>query len=247
MKYDELKARLLRRANGLRGSFSEKLQVRENRTAKEIQDIALAILNQARVDGFVEHDLVMLWDAFVDVSRDWVEDPTRVASSLGITCSPNLEVAEYALVVGLIFSQIAESHLQSKSPKRHLIAAHLLIAAIEFNEYWYLFRGSTKCRIPDERFSKTEEMLDRKTKEFWLRDNMRERFQPIREKGVEAKKKKAQSVHDAIAKINADLLSKPANEGWKVDVRAKYIAEKVGRSESYVRKLIATTRKTKQT
>ncbi len=69
----------------------------------------------------------------------------------------------------------------------------------------------------------------------------------VRKKGVEAIKEKARPVHDAIAKINADLLSKPANEGWKVDVRAKYIAGKVNRSESYVRRLIATPRKTNQT
>jgi len=80
-----------------------------------------------------------------------------------------------------------------------------------------------------------------------LQAEKKERFVPVREKGMRKKIEDASKQHEDVAKINADLLRKPASEGWKLDVRAKYIANKTGYKESYVRRLIATPRNTNQT
>lgn len=68
-----------------------------------------------------------------------------------------------------------------------------------------------------------------------------------RKKGGQARKDAAQPMLDAIAMMNADLLQRPVIEGWASSKkRAHHIAEKVGRKPSYVKRLIATPRKTKQ-
>lgn len=80
-----------------------------------------------------------------------------------------------------------------------------------------------------------------------LKKLRQESMAKAREKAEEKKKKGGAEMLAQILSINSDLLKKPRSEGWKLDTRANYIAKRVGRSESYVRKLIATPRKTKQT
>lgn len=69
----------------------------------------------------------------------------------------------------------------------------------------------------------------------------------VRILGTKKRKEQGAETRRQILEMNSDLLKKPRSEGWKKEARANHIAGKVGRSESYVSKLIATSRKTKQT
>lgn len=86
-----------------------------------------------------------------------------------------------------------------------------------------------------------EKMAENKLKKM-----RQESMAKARKKAEEKKKKDGAEMRDQIFSINSDLLKKPRSEGWKLEVRANYIANKVGRSESYVRRIIATPRKIKQ-
>jgi hypothetical protein len=67
-----------------------------------------------------------------------------------------------------------------------------------------------------------------------------------RKKGNVARTAKADELKANVDNINADLLKRPRGENWTLEARANHIANKVGRKESYIRKLIASPRKTKQ-
>jgi hypothetical protein len=64
--------------------------------------------------------------------------------------------------------------------------------------------------------------------------------------GVEVVKANAKLKQNVVRKMNDDLLKRPANENWKIEVRAQHIAEKTGYKFSYVKKLIAKKRITNQ-
>ena len=81
-----------------------------------------------------------------------------------------------------------------------------------------------------------------------MRKEKTKNFAPIREKATQQKIENARQLHDAINHMNADLLAKPASEGWgSKKKRANFIAEKTGRKFSYINKLLSAPRKTNQT
>lgn len=80
-----------------------------------------------------------------------------------------------------------------------------------------------------------------------VKEEKKKSFVPVQKKGTQKIVEVGCDRRNKVKNMNADLLKKPANEGWKLDVRAKHIAEKTGYEKSYVRRLIATPRKTNQT
>ncbi|WP_416047930.1 hypothetical protein [Cupriavidus basilensis] len=106
-----------------------------------------------------------------------VDDSTLLEANLGLTCDPRLEVAEYALLIGLHLARSGVVCLQSNSHTQHLLAAHLLANAIEARGYWMATRGVTRCRNPISTFVRAEEILEKRGSEVWLR---KERSQSAR-------------------------------------------------------------------
>lgn len=91
--------------------------------------------------------------------------------------------------------------------------------------------------------SHIEEYVNEKIKE-----EKQKRFVIVREQGTQAKTKNAQQLDKNIATINADLLAKPASEGWgSTKKRVDHIARATGYAPSYISKKIAKPRKTNQT
>jgi hypothetical protein len=79
-------------------------------------------------------------------------------------------------------------------------------------------------------------------------EEKKNRFASVQKKGTQKKKEVGQQLRDAILRINADLLKKPASEGWGVKKkRAIYISERTRKAISYINKIIAVPRKTNQT
>lgn len=173
MTKDELIVSLNRIAQDLIGWFSVTLKISEGRTDQEIRAIVDAILNQARLDGFDDDDYFMLWEIFDDESIGYLDKPDLMEQRLGFKCTPPLEVSEYGLILGLILASSAVEHFQSKSHRRHLLAAHLLTSATEARDQWIFIRGRTNCRNPDDRLVKAKNSIKRHEAKIWFPELLR--------------------------------------------------------------------------
>ena len=81
-----------------------------------------------------------------------------------------------------------------------------------------------------------------------FQEKKKKSFVSVREKGTKKKIENAHQLLVEILQMNADLLKKPASEGWGLKKkRVSHIAERTRKSPSYISKLIATPRKTSQT
>jgi hypothetical protein len=78
-----------------------------------------------------------------------------------------------------------------------------------------------------------------------LKEERKKKFIPVREVGNQTRSDKAE--YHNIDKINADLLARPASEGWgSKKKRLDFIAEKTGSKPSYINRIIAKPRNTNQ-
>ncbi|MGB8076963.1 MAG: hypothetical protein WCF09_03700 [Gallionella sp.] len=82
----------------------------------------------------------------------------------------------------------------------------------------------------------------------FMREEKKVSFKPVQKMGTQKKVEDAQQRHADIKTMNADLLARPASEGWgSKKKRAEHISKKTGKSFLYISKLLAIPRKTNQT
>lgn len=175
MTHDELRKSLHRRAQELAEWLEGTLEVRELRTQAEIEAVSNSIIRgwgQPEPEEVIDDNeqYLYLWESLEHDSMYLIDDPDKMSSTIGFSCTPPLEVAEYLLVVGLILARSAVKHFQSKSHKRHFLAAHMLTDATEARDYWINCRGIDRCRNPDNRFVKANNQIQQYEKRLWFRE-----------------------------------------------------------------------------
>ncbi len=160
-----LKDGLIRRASDLAEWFIATLEGREARTMADIKAAKLFCINRYWDNSSSIHDddLRYLWEMFEDESVALVDDSGH-SNLLG------WEVAEFALVLGLILAEKAAECFKSQSHKKHLLAASILADAIEARDYWSYIRGIDRCRNPDKRFVQVNDNIQRREKNLWFRE-----------------------------------------------------------------------------
>lgn len=164
MTHDELRKSLHRRAQDLAEWFEGTLEIHESRTDAEVEAVSRAIIRvwgqpepEEEIDNCERY--LHFWTASEHDFMPWIGNTSKMNSEMGFNCTPPLEVAEYGLVVGLILARSAVKYFQSKSNKRHLVAAHLLSDATEARDYWIVTRGISRCRNPDMRSVEVENKM----------------------------------------------------------------------------------------
>lgn len=130
----------------------------ESRSVDEINLTTTHLIEQNKKDLKV-HSFHKLWDDFEDSLAEWINKPDKFDQYLNFSLKPKLEIAEYALMIGLISIYWARQKIDSTSHDDHLEAALCYAQALEAKAYWINLRGLTKCRNPDPVISLSEQQI----------------------------------------------------------------------------------------
>lgn len=158
MNKPDLLAELNYRCEDLSAWFWGTLVHYESRSADEINLVASHIIEQNK-EEIQEHRFHWLWDDFEDHLRDWVNDVDSFHQFLNFDLNPRLEIAEYALIIGVSSISLAMQKLQSKAPSAHYEAALCYAQALEARAYWINLSGLNKCRNPDPAITLAEQNI----------------------------------------------------------------------------------------
>ncbi|MGF6777832.1 hypothetical protein [Paraburkholderia sp. GAS334] len=174
MEKDQLESILLEKLARLAEEFVATLTIAEARSERDIEIAIKAIADDISDDGLSDDGLLTVWEMFLDDAVAFTDDPAKLEAALQTRLNPPLEVAEYALLVGLYLVRAGISRVIDNLPKQHLLAALLLSDAVEAQCYWKALRGPIRCRNPDPRLMRAERTLQRREGELLVRGEISE-------------------------------------------------------------------------
>lgn len=164
---ENLERTVLERLSMAADWFVSHLTISEGRSEREIELALQAIDDSARDEGLVGEGLLMAREIFLDDLQFFADD-RELAAAIPVPFSPSLEVGEYALLFGLYLARVGIGCIVDSSPKQHLLAALVLADTGEAQSYWFATRGLTRCRNPDARLLRAEQVLQKRMSESFI-------------------------------------------------------------------------------
>ncbi|CAM2187675.1 hypothetical protein BC2230_50419 [Burkholderia cepacia] len=179
--------------------FLGHLTVSEGRTERDIELALQAISESAAEEGLIGEGLIDARELFFDDLHAFCDDPEALRNAVQIDFEPPLEIGEYALLFGLYLARAGIGCVVDSLPKQHLLAALILADVMEAQSYWFGTRGLTRCRYPEPRLLKAEQILERRVSESLLRSEVSNSAR----RAANAKHRKPGGSHDKRAQLQA--------------------------------------------
>lgn len=169
MAMENLERTILGRLSKAADWFVSHLTISEARSESDIELALQEIAKNAKDEELVGEGLLMARETFLDDLQYFSDNPEELEASISVPFNPPLEVGEYALLFGLYLARVGIGYMTDSLQKQHVLAAIVMADAAEAQSYWFATRGLTRCRNPDARLLRAEQVLQKRLSESFIR------------------------------------------------------------------------------
>lgn len=216
----------------LRDQFGMLLIRHESRDPEVVREAEAAYV--ALVTEGAENNLEALtfaWQRQTELGPLWADDPRALREDLGLSVSPEWEVAELYLVAGLVFCRVAVG-LHDKGAEGIHAAAMLYGDARDALETWTRLRGFAGCRNPNTKLGEVAHTVA----EWGKRATRKEARSETARSGGKARAARTQAVKDKARALWNDRDERTRLYLWTVERFATEVSERWGMTTGTVRK-----------